>query len=197
MDERTDEELLSRALDPADEDGARRAASALFRRYQDRVYCWCLRRVRDPELARDVAQEALISAYRRLRSFEGRSKFGSWLFVIARNHCWSALRRPRLMVEDDRAAADVPDPAPDPGRELEERAAEEEALALIRDCLDPFEQEVLWLRCFERLPVDVITEMMGIREASGARGVLQRARRKLRAALAREEKAVEEVAEDD
>ncbi len=197
MDDRTDEELLSRALDEADESGARQAASALFRRYQDRVFCWCLRRVRDPEQARDVAQEALLHAYRHLRSFEGRARFSSWLFAITRNCCWSALRRPRLVFEDESAAGNVAHPGPDPGQELEERAAEEAALKLIRGCLDPFEQEVLWLRCFERLPVDAISGMMGIREASGARGVLQRARRKLRAALARETETAGEVTGND
>ena len=52
----------------------------------------------------------------------------------------------------------------------------------IRDELEPQEQEALWLRCFEGLSVDAITEVLAVREASGARAVLQRARRKLRAA---------------
>jgi DNA-directed RNA polymerase specialized sigma24 family protein len=47
---------------------------------------------------------------------------------------------------------------------------------------------VLWLRCFEKVPVDEITRMLGITEASGARGVLQRARRRLRAALAEDDR---------
>jgi len=45
-------------------------------------------------------------------------------------------------------------------------------------------REALWLRCFEHMPVDEIGRVMRLENASGARGLLQRARRKLRAALA-------------
>ena len=55
--------------------------------------------------------------------------------------------------------------------------------ALIRSALEPEEQKVIWLRCFDRMPVEEITRVLGIESASGARSVLQRARRKLRAAL--------------
>ena len=60
-------------------------------------------------------------------------------------------------------------------------------LELIQTALSPLDQQVLWLRCVEKMPVDGITRLLDIREASGARAVLQRARRHLRAALAAEE----------
>ena len=47
------------------------------------------------------------------------------------------------------------------------------------------EQKAIWLRCFERVPIDEITRLLGIEASTGARGVLQRARRKLRTALDR------------
>jgi len=197
MDDRTDDELLKGALDESNESLARQAASELLRRYQDRVFCWCLRRVQDPEQARDLAQEVLISAYRHLRSFAGRARFSSWLFAITHNCCLSALRRPHLVYDLESATESLVHPAPGPEQEFEERAAEQAALELIRGCLDPFEQEVLWLRCFERVPVETITGMMNIRESSGARGVLQRARRKLRAALAQPSFREKEVAGHD
>jgi RNA polymerase sigma-70 factor (ECF subfamily) len=181
--EPNDQDLLRQALDDPDGGAGRQAASRLLGRYQQRVYIWCLRFVRDHELALDMAQEVLVSAYRNLGSFAGRSRFGSWIFAIARNRCLSELRRPALLVDDeldpdDRAAGQVlPDQA------LENRLAEEDLLKLIRASLDEVEQQALWLRCFEKMPVDEITRLLGIAEASGARGVLQRARRKLRAAL--------------
>ena len=197
MRDRTDDQLLEEALDGADEPGARQAASELLRRYQDRVFCWCLRRVRNPEYARDLAQEVLISAYRHLRSFDGRARFSTWLFAITRNRCLSALRRPNLVYEDESAADRLAHPSPGPEQAYEERVAEAAALELIRGCLDPFEQEVLWMRCFERMPVEAITRIMDIRGLAGARGVLQRARRKLRAALADSSIREREVAGHD
>jgi RNA polymerase sigma-70 factor (ECF subfamily) len=181
-----DLDLLNQAVADPDSLTGRRAASELLGRYRERVYVWCLRYARDHEQALDWAQEVLISAYRNLGSFGGRSQFGSWIFSITRNRCLSELRRPALLVEegvepDDRAAG-----VPAPDVELENRFAEEELMELIRRVLDPVEQQALWLRCFEKMPVDEITSLLGISETSGARGVLQRARRRLRAEIAEE-----------
>ncbi|MCP4573782.1 MAG: sigma-70 family RNA polymerase sigma factor [bacterium] len=178
-----DLDLLRQALADADSDAGRHAASTLLGRYRDRVYVWCLRYVRDRERALDMAQEVLISAYRNLDSFEGRSQFGSWIFTITRNRCLSELRRPALLVDEEADPAERSAPQAPPDRNLEERLDEEALRDLIQASLDPVEQQALWLRCFEKMPVDEITRVLGIEETSGARGVLQRARRRLRAAL--------------
>ncbi|MEN8008460.1 MAG: sigma-70 family RNA polymerase sigma factor [Candidatus Krumholzibacteriota bacterium] len=181
--ESEDLKLLGKALEHPDSDAGRRAASTLLGRYRERVYIWCLRYTRDHEQALDMAQEVLISAYRNLDSFGGRSQFGSWIFSITRNRCLSELRRPALLVDEDSDPDDRASGSAAPDQALEDRLAEEELLELIQRCLDPMEQQALWLRCFEKMPVDEITKVLAITEASGARGILQRARRKLRAAI--------------
>ena len=70
-----------------------------------------------------------------------------------------------------------------PDRQLEERESEERILRLVKATLDPLEQKAIWLRCFERMPVDDITQLLGIEAKSGARGMLQTARRKLKAVM--------------
>lgn len=176
-----DEELLRRALLERREPGGGRAASVLLERYQERVYVWCLRIVRDHAKALELAQETLVNAYRRLDTFEGRSGFSSWLFAIARNRCLSALRRPSPFM-DEEGLEELVDPRPRPDERREARVDEETVLDLVRRHLDLVEQEALWLRCYEGLPVDEITRLLGLDASSGARGLLQRARRKLRAA---------------
>lgn len=37
--------------------------------------------------AEELAQEVFVKAYERLSSFGNRSKFSSWLYMIAKNHC--------------------------------------------------------------------------------------------------------------
>ncbi len=172
------------ALAERDRPSGGRAASALLERYQERVYVWCFRMVREHEQALDLAQEALLSAYRGLGSFEGRAGFASWLFAIARNCCLAVLRRPSPVWDEEDALADLADPDPGPAGRLERKLEEEAALHLVRRHLDPLEREAIWLRCYEGLPVEEITRLLSIDAATGARGVLQRARRKLRAALA-------------
>jgi RNA polymerase sigma-70 factor, ECF subfamily len=175
-------DLLELARSAPQSREGKQAASDLLGRYQQRVYVWCLKYVRQHEQALDLAQEVLISAYRNLPSFKGQSRFSSWLFVIARNRCLSEVRRPRLLLDDDRQPDDLYSAGPTPAQVFEEKRDEESLLELIRTTLTSEEQEVIWLRCFECLPVDTITRMLGIQQSSGARGLLQSARRKLRRA---------------
>lgn len=39
------------------------------------------------EDARELAQEIFVKTYERLSSFEGKSKFSTWLYTLAKNHC--------------------------------------------------------------------------------------------------------------
>lgn len=187
VDVPTDEDLVRAARELADDPRGADAASVLIARYRRRVYLWCFRFVRERERALDLAQDALLSVYRALPTFEGGCPVASWIYVITTNRCRNELRRPALFVPDEVdpdafAATEV-----DPAEQLLRKLDEEELLALIHGCLDREEQAVLWLRCIERMPVEAISGVARIEQASGARGVLQRARRKLRAALERRE----------
>lgn len=181
-----DEELVRIAVQQADTAPGRDAASELLGRHRDRVYAWCYRHVREHERALDLAQEVLVGAYRALATFQGNSRFTSWLFAITRNRCLSALRSPSLLLDDDEDALwQIADPATRVDVRLEEEQQQRLVLELIQRELDPIEQDALWMRCHERMPVDEITRVLRITQSSGARGVLQSARRKLRAALER------------
>ncbi len=161
----------------------KKAASALFGRYQSRVYALCYRFMRDEERALDMAQDALYQAFRSLPELSKQSRFSSWLFAIARNRCFSEIRRADLRRECTIDPDELSGTESDPAAVFEDRMDEGQLIDLIRQNLSPHEQEVLHLRCFEKLSVDRITQIMKIEEGSGARAVLQRARRKLRAAM--------------
>ena len=183
IEDRSDEDLALLAGRDPDGPSGRAAACVLLGRYVRVVYRWCLGLVRDPDLAEDLAQDVLLNAWRGIGRFEGWGSFSAWLFVISRNRCRNELRRPSLTRDDEMQPEHLSDPRPWPDRELEEREAEDAALRLVREHLTEQEQDAIWLRCFERLPVDEITELLNIRHATGARAVLQTARRKLRAVL--------------
>lgn len=89
----TDQELVRRA-----QEGDRRAFDLLVLKYQQKVTNLILRYVRDPTEALDVAQEALIKAYRALPGFRGESAFYTWLYRITvntvKNHLATQGRRP-------------------------------------------------------------------------------------------------------
>jgi RNA polymerase sigma-70 factor (ECF subfamily) len=180
---RSDDELVRLAR--GDDAAARAALAELLSRWRGRVYLWCRRFTREHERALDLSQDVLLSVVRSFGQYEGRAPFGAWVFTIARHACIRAMR-PVSLTRDDGADLDgIAGAAPDPAREFEERQEEERVLELMREHLLPEERRALWLRCMERMPVDEITRELGVESASGARGLLQTARRKLRAVLGR------------
>jgi len=182
----SDQQLLAwRQRDPGSPE-SRRAASELLGRYRERIYRWCRRYVREHEQALDLSQDVLLTAYTHLDELPTDTRFGAWVYTVTRNRCLIEIRRMRVREAEPVDLELLPASDPDPEEQLLDELAEEQFLELIRRTLDEEEQEVICLRCFERLPVDDVTAIMGLTSASGARGVLQRARRKLRAAMERE-----------
>ena len=79
------------AGDPAGDhewvDRARGGDAGAFRmlveRYRTRVYGLCLRIVRSPADAEEVAQDAFVRAWLALPRFRGESSFSTWIYRIA------------------------------------------------------------------------------------------------------------------
>jgi len=179
----SDEDLARRFQEDPTAQAGRAAASELFERYRETVYLWCFRRVRDHELALDLAQDVLISAYRALDGFQGRSRYASWLFTITRHRCYRAMRPREIRLDETIETDTLPSDGKPPDLRLEESADEDALLELIEKELEPEEQLAIWLRCVEKRPVEEITRRLHLQSVSGARGLLQKARRKLKAAL--------------
>jgi RNA polymerase sigma-70 factor, ECF subfamily len=84
----SDEALVARV-----QAGERAAFDLLAIRYKDRIFNLCYRKLGDAEEAADVSQEAFLKAYRALGTFEGKSKFYTWLFRIAINCAFTRRKR--------------------------------------------------------------------------------------------------------
>jgi RNA polymerase sigma-70 factor (ECF subfamily) len=103
---RASDEALLAGLASGDAD----AAVAFVRRYQRRVYGLALSLLGDRDLADDVAQEALVRAWRHAAAFDvRRGSVATWLLAITRNLSIDALRAARVRpVADDVLAAALP-----------------------------------------------------------------------------------------
>jgi RNA polymerase sigma factor (sigma-70 family) len=77
-------------------DGDREALSALVREIQQPMYRLALRFLGDPDDAQDACQEILIRIVTRLGTFEGRSKFTTWVYSVGVR---SLLRTRKRLVE--------------------------------------------------------------------------------------------------
>jgi RNA polymerase sigma factor (sigma-70 family) len=79
--ESEDCELVRRA-----QAGNRQALEGLITRHQAWIYNIALRMVYLPEDAEDATQEILIKVITKLSTFEGRSRFSTWLYRLVVNH---------------------------------------------------------------------------------------------------------------
>ncbi len=83
MDQREKELQLVRQILSGERGGYR----TLVDRYAPMVFSVVNRFVDTEDDAEELAQEIFVKTYERLSSFEGGSKFSSWLYMIAMNHC--------------------------------------------------------------------------------------------------------------
>jgi RNA polymerase sigma-70 factor, ECF subfamily len=84
--------------------GDSRAFDQLAERYRGFMYSVCRRITCDDQDAVDALQDALLAAWRRIGSFEGRSSVRTWLFRVASNAAVDEVRR-RAQRQDQIGAA--------------------------------------------------------------------------------------------
>src|ERR1700739_2337359 len=94
--------------------GDRKALEDLIESHQAWVYNIAWRMLFHPQDAQDATQEILVKVVTRLSSFEGRSKFRTWLYRVAANHLLNVKRgREELKVTTFSAYGDGLDNTPD------------------------------------------------------------------------------------
>jgi RNA polymerase sigma-70 factor (ECF subfamily) len=169
------------------------AFGELVRRYQDRLYNALFRFLGNPEDARDVAQEAFLSAFRNLKKFRGRSQFFTWLYRIALNHALDLKRRAKTSralpeAEDSAHPNEPPDRSVSASPDWHlQRREEDERLQQALAKLSSEYRLVLILRDMDELSYEEIAEVLDI-PIGTVRSRLHRARLELRRLLEEMEK---------
>ena len=139
------------------------AWEALVRRFQGRIYGLAMHYLRDPEEARDMAQEIFVQVYRRLDSFREDENLVPWMLRVGRNLCIDRLRRIKarppaadvVLDETTELAADAPTP--------EETAEVEGRRRLLERALGGMSdkhREVILLKDIQGLKIEEIADML-------------------------------------
>ncbi len=92
-------DLLARA-----KNGDRQAFSEIVSLYGQMVYGFSFKVCRDKEKADETSQDTFINVYRKLKQFDGKSKFSTWLYSIVANNC--LMKRRRSMLEESSVSID-------------------------------------------------------------------------------------------
>jgi RNA polymerase sigma factor (sigma-70 family) len=162
------------------------AVEELFHRHQTRIVRWCYHFTRDRESGLDLAQEIFMRAFRNLDRYRGECRFSTWLYVIARNLCMSALQK--RASEPVWAAKAITTDLPDAtARNIHAAVETEQTRArnwrFILETLDQTEAKVMMMHYGEELPLDTVSRILGLTNKSGAKAYIVSAKRKLNAAL--------------
>ena len=135
--------------------------------------------LRDPELARDAVQEALVRAWKGLPGLRDPAQLQAWLRRLVVRACIDELRRTRGRFVVEVALTDLHHPeildttVPSADRDALERAFQR---------LDPVQRSAVALYYYLDLPVAEVAAALDMPEGS-VKSVLSRSRGALRAAL--------------
>ena len=77
------------------------ALSTLLTRYQNRLYRYLLRMVRQPAEAEDLFQQTWLRVAEKIHNYDQNRNFDAWLFTLARNLAIDHLRRLRPQSLDE------------------------------------------------------------------------------------------------
>jgi RNA polymerase sigma-70 factor (ECF subfamily) len=171
------------ALVAAARDGSADAFGALVDRYRAPVVRLAYRLTRDPDEAKDIAQDSFLRAYRRLGEFRPDRPFARWLFVIARNASLDSIRRRRRAAHY--AAKDEVPPAQVGPEELAVRNDEASRVHVALEALPAKYRDVLELYYIGDLRYREIAHELDI-PIGTVKTYISRAKRRLRAELAPE-----------
>jgi len=174
--------------------GDAQAFSELVSRYERKIYRLAKNITQNNEDAEDVLQDTFLKAYEHLDSFQGNSKFYTWIVRIAVNEALMKLRKRK---SDRTVPLDEP---MDLGEETvereiavwednpEQRYSREEMQQILNDAVDTLKPDfrtVFALRDIEELSTEETAEALGI-SIPAVKSRLLRARLALREKLTRQ-----------
>ncbi|MGC2184861.1 MAG: sigma-70 family RNA polymerase sigma factor [Terriglobales bacterium] len=186
--DRNETELIMRARE-----GDVDAFYELVRPYERAVFLAALSLVKNDADAEDVAQEAVLKAFKNLARFRQEAKFSTWLIQISINEAKMKLRKERRhlyeSIDEGQQREDgdyIPKDFAD-WREIPSEALEQKelrcALTKALDSLPEKYRTVLILRDVQHLSITETAQVLGLSEAN-VKTRLCRARLQMRDALA-------------
>jgi RNA polymerase sigma-70 factor (ECF subfamily) len=132
------------------------AFGELVARYGPRIRYYLLKLLGSPEAAGDASQEVWLDVHRRITRLRQPDSFRAWLYRIARDRAFRAIRKSRsqnrLIDNVDLAAGNAVD---------DFSADDAERIHTALNKLSPEHREVLLLRFVEDLPYEQIAQITG------------------------------------
>lgn len=174
----SDEQLASLVAGEFSEE----AYTELFQRYKAKVYAWCYNYTHNEEDAVDLAQEIFVKIFRKISTFRGRARFSTWVYSVTRNHCLEQLTkkrttwRKRMLSTEENVFGEISEK--NRIEEIELVRDVERILEKAGEYMKEDELEAFVLHYRDGFTIKEITRILRCENVSGARTLIQNARRK-------------------
>jgi RNA polymerase sigma-70 factor (ECF subfamily) len=156
--------------------GQEEAFVELYRRHRDRIVSFTRRMLGDQAQAEEAAQDVFLKLYRARASYEPRSRFSTFLYRIAANHCMNLRARvERKLIERGRAVDDAPGPQHGDQHEQLAQSQLRDALETALGKLPQRQRAALLLVHYEGLSYRETAESIEVSEAA-VKSLIHRAR---------------------
>lgn len=162
--------------------GDRQAQFQLYKLYYKPMFNVSLRMVGEEMEAEDIMQEAFLSAFKNINSYEGKVSFGAWLKKIVINRSLDHLKKKKILFEEINEKMNIAE-----GPEFMEM--EESSLENIKRAMNDLPEKyriVLSLFLIEGYSHEEVSEMLDISNVA-SRTQFFRAKQKLKELLKQKE----------
>ncbi len=146
----------------------------------DRWYSVCLKITRNPDMAADAVQDALLNAWNKRHQFQQSARLDTWIHRIAINAALNLIRKSRPGVFEA-LETDVESDGNTPQRSLEEHELESDLARQLAD-LTEVERVCFVLKHLEQWRVREISEELNLNDGQVKQAVF-RAVKKLRVSM--------------
>jgi RNA polymerase sigma-70 factor (ECF subfamily) len=141
-------------------DGDSEKYRLLVERYHKGLIFHLASLLQDQELAEDISQEAFIMAYTKLAQYNSKYSFSTWLYKIADNLAFRALKQIKRTSSLEGVEQIIPDDRITPAERLDLAQNKQAVRSAIR-MLEPQYQQVVTLYYWENFSYEQIADVVG------------------------------------
>jgi len=160
----TDLELVERIT----KDNNTMLFGVLYDRYVKMVYNKCYGFARSEDEAEDLTQDVFLLLFVKLKSFQGRSKFSSWLYSFTYNFCVNYVNRNK-----ERKMSDKSSPIEKSEHKVTEDISDDslfdmrsEKLKRALDLIDPDDKKILLLKYQDDVSIKELQNLLEVGESA-------------------------------
>ncbi|WP_372775291.1 RNA polymerase sigma factor [Mangrovibacterium sp.] len=166
------------------------AFTAIYERYKRQVFKKCLLFVKNRDEAKDLTQDIFLKIFIKAHTFNGHSKFSTWLYALVHNSCVNYVQRDLRKSHMDRLSSvgkyefallsSIPDDEENYDKEMLESSIVKLNKAL--DMIPEEDKALLIMKYQNNIPIEKLEHILNIKN-SAVKMRLKRAKDKLVLAL--------------